>query len=431
MNQAVSKSFVVTLLLSGACVAEAEQSDGSSTGGSSSGAADSSGSTGGSSGTTDARETGSTGGAVATTTSSSDESGTQGEPADGLIRVASPVLDLRLHPSPSTGRPTMLGAFDPCAVWDPQAQRWRAYFTFADEVAEQSGLPRAGIAGAVSESADGTSFSVLPELALAQLGTFDSESVETCDVVRVDDDESPTGQRFLMFYSGGRGEVDSNYVIALATSDDGVSFEPLEPALAREGEAGVLFGVSEAMGAPEVDGNFITDPVVAVRGDLFHMWTLCIQQVPARDVGGGICHATSPDAISWTHHGRVEGLDRAFAIQPTVFFNPDLELFEMYVVMDTPREEAPIHDLNVNLTLRVTGFYHATSEDGTIWDYDPVQAFSEDTSLPWEDLGLATAADAEYLDGEVFFFYPSLTTQGGSILGELANWPLNLALRSQ
>jgi hypothetical protein len=423
------QSVVATLLLSGACVDDADADSDTSSGGSSSGAAEETGSsTQGNEGTTVTPETGSSSGLPATT-SSGEDSGTQGDPVDGLVRVASPVLDVRVQPSPSTGRPTMLGAFDPCTVWDPQAQRWRAYFTFADDVAEQSNLPRAGIAAAVSDSPDGTSFSVLPELALTQLGTFDSESVETCDVVRVEDDESPTGQRFLMFYSGGRGQTDSNYVIALATSEDGVSFEPLESELARDGEAGVLFGVSEAMGAPEVDGNFITDPVVAVREGLFHLWTLCIQQVPKREIGGGICHATSPDAITWTHLGPVEGLDRAFAIQPTVFFNPELDLFEMYVVMDTPREEALIHNFNVNLALRVSGFYHATSADGMSWEYDPVQAFSEDTSLPWEDLGLATAADAEYLDGEVFFFYPSLTTQGGSILGEIANWPLNLALR--
>ena len=112
-----------------------------------------------------------------------------------------------------------------------------------------------------------------------------------------------------------------------------------------------------------------------------------------------------------------------------MFFNPQDNLFEMYVVMDTPDEEARIHDLEVNLTLRVTGFYHATSPDGHTWTWDPMQAFGEDTSLPWEDLGLATAADAELRDDEVFFFYPSLTTAGGSVLPPLANWPLNLAMR--
>ncbi len=347
-----------------------------------------------------------------------------------LQRVASPVLDPRSVPSPVTGEATMFGALDPCAVWDPKAELWRVYFSFADDVAESQGLERAGIAGATS--VDGTSFTMNPNLALAQQGTFDVGSVETCEVIVMEDEESSTGQRFLMFYSASNLYTEDieeigEYVVALATSEDGVIFEPLEAELSRNRESGVLFGISEALGVEEVAGNFITDPTVTVKGDTLYMWTLCIQLNP--EPFGGICHHTSQDGIQWEHLGFVSGLDRAFAIQPTVFYNPKTDLFEMYVVMDTNEEEARIHDIETNLTLRVTGFYHATSSDGLVWTYDPVQAFSEDTSLPWEDGGLATAADAEYRDGEVFFFYPSFTTQGGSIFANLLNWPLNLAKR--
>ncbi len=347
-------------------------------------------------------------------------------------RITSPLVEPRELSSPATGAGTMIGTSDPCAVWDPLAQTWRIFWTYSDYQAELDGLaPIAGIAG--GSSADGIEFVGYAELALDQQGTFDELSVETCDVVVIDDPESATGPRFLLFYSGSRlptdaqGEFDHGpYAIALATSDDGVRFEPLEPALSRDGVAGVLFGISDVFGSEEVDGNFITDPVVVVRDDGFHMWTLCITQVP--EPFGGICYHTSPDAISWTHHGLVEGLDRAFPIQPTVFFNPTTELFEMYVVMDTVEEEAQNHDLGANLTLRVTGFYHATSTDGLAWTWDADQAFAEDTSRAWENGGLATGADAELRDDVVWLFYPSFTTEG-QLYPPLLNWVLNLAQR--
>ena len=179
------------------------------------------------------------------------------ELGDALERIASPVLDPRQNDSPITGEPTMLGIFDPCAVWDPRDERWRVYFTFADNVAETSGLARAGLAGAVSSDPTGTSFVVNDGLAVEQLGTFDSESVETCDVIV---DPFSETRRFLLYYSGNRGVTDSDYVVALATSDDGVRFDALAPELARDGEAGVLFGVEEALGGMAAEGNFVTAP---------------------------------------------------------------------------------------------------------------------------------------------------------------------------
>jgi hypothetical protein len=327
----------------------------------------------------------------------------------------------------------MVHTADPCAVWDPVAELWRVYWSFFDAEAEAEGLPATGMMGATSP--DGTALVPHGVLSLEQQGTFDENSVETCDVVVLEDDESPTGQRFLMFYSGSQlpqggpsddPEASGPYSIALATSTDGVRYEPLEAELSRDGVAGVLFGVSDALGGEEVDGNFITDPVIAIRGGTLHMWTLCIRQVP--EPFGGICHHTSVDAIHWEHRGLVTGLDRAFPIQPTVFYNPATDLFEMYVVMDTPEEEARVHDLETNLTLRVVGYFHATSPDGDTWTQtSDERAFVEDLSRPWENRGLATGADAELKDGVVYFFYPSFTTMGGSILGNLHNWPLNLA----
>ncbi|MEO0814499.1 MAG: hypothetical protein AAFY60_16690, partial [Myxococcota bacterium] len=299
-----------------------------------------------------------------------------------------------------------------------------------DLLSEEAGGIATGIVGATS--ADGVNFTINPVLSVEPLGTFDTSSVETCDVIIVGEGNERT---FYMFYSGAQAENSTDpeaaakYKIALATSTDGVRFTPISASESPVGQEGVLFGNPEVSGAPDVFGNFITDPVAVYRDGTFHLWTLCIDQIP--EPFGGICYHTSSDALQWTHHGVVSGLNRAFAIQPTVYFNPTLERFEMYVVMDTPEEEAQIHDLGTNLTLRVTGFYHAVSSDGRQWtEVDPSRPqFGEDLGRLWENRGLATGADAELKDGVVYFFYPSFTTEGANYLGTLLNWPVNLAVR--
>ncbi|MEL6760948.1 MAG: hypothetical protein AAFP04_11160 [Myxococcota bacterium] len=349
------------------------------------------------------------------------------------VRVQNePLLDPRRILSPVSGARTLLGVPDPCVVWDSQDQLWRVYWSFVDPEAEERGLLDSGIASA--SSSDGVDYSVSSQLALEPIGTFDATTVETCEVVEV---EAESGRRFFMYYSGSVSsdeddpEADSIYILGLATSDDGVRFTPVAPSRSPRGELGALFGISEAFGGMEEFGNFITDPTVVIVDGLFYMWTLCVQQVP--EPNGGICHHRSRDGVEWEHLGLVSGLERGFPIQPTVYYNEGSEQFEMYVVMDTSEEEGPIHDFETNLELRVTGFYRATSQDGMSWTEIDVSSpqFGEDLSRAYEDRGLATGADVVAKDNAVYLFYPSFTTQGGSILGDLLNWPLNLAVRQK
>ncbi|MEM6786467.1 MAG: hypothetical protein AAF715_03020 [Myxococcota bacterium] len=336
------------------------------------------------------------------------------------------IVDPRELVSPSTGDNTVAVTADPCAVWDPQIEKFRVFFTFADFTAEEQNLPPAGIFGGTW--APGEAFEPYETLALDQIGTFDTYSVETCDVVRIDDETSATGQRFFMYY-GGASQEEPDYTIALATSEDGRRFEPIPPNLSPRGALGELFKIDSVLpGAPDVPGNYPTDPTVVIRDDTWHMWTFCVQQFP--DGGGGVCHSTSLDGINWQHFGPGSGLTRGAPIQPTVHFNPSLDAFEMYVVMDTPEEEAEIHDVTANLTLRVVGWFRAVSEDGMTWTPDPERGFCEDLSRPWEDAGVATGADAAIANDTLYFFYPSFTTMGrGTFLPGLMNWPLNVAER--
>ncbi|MEM7135771.1 MAG: hypothetical protein AAF500_04285 [Myxococcota bacterium] len=355
------------------------------------------------------------------------ESSSAPEPEDGSFSRAQPgIVDPRDLVSPITGENTVATTADPCAVWDPRAGGWRVFFSFADFEAERRGLPPSGIFGGTW--IEGRAFEQYPELAVTQVGTWDASSVETCEVVRLDDATSPTGQRFLLYYGGASAE-EPNYVMALATSTDGEHFERLPADKAPLGFEGGLFKIDAVLpNTRDIPGNFVTDPTVVFVDGVFHMWTLCVRQIP--DTFGGVCYSTSADGISWNHRGLVSGLSRGAPIQPTVFYDPELERFEMYVVMDTAEEEVGIHDPATNLGLRVTGWYRAVSTDGTRFVADEVLAFGEDLSFPFENAGLATGADAALRGDQVFLFYPSFTTEGqGHALPGLLNWPLNVAVR--
>lgn len=355
-------------------------------------------------------------------------------PTDGTVTdspftrttTTAPLINPRSLVSPSTGETSLGVGADPCAAWDPVENRWRVFFTFADFQAEEAGGISQGIFGGTT--ADGVTFEPYEDLVVSPMGTYDTSSIETCELIVRPDPTSPTGQRFYLYTGGSEGD-DPNYTVTLSTSTDGEHFSYLPASDSPLGLEGALFQIDAVLpGVTNQPGNYVTDQTITVVDDVWHMWTLCIQQIP--EPYGGICHSTSTDGVTWQHDGLVSGLDRAFPIQPTVFHNPATGLFEMYVIMDTEEEEAAIHDPIANLTLRVSAYYHATSEDGMLWTYDPVPHLTEDLSLPWEDGGLATGPDAELHDGEVFLFYPTFTSNGqGEVLPGLMNWPVHLATR--
>ncbi len=338
-----------------------------------------------------------------------------------------PVINLRDLTSPTSNTNNMVGTMDPCVLWDESESLWRAYWSFWDVHAEENGLPAAGIYGATST--DGIHFVPLEQLALDQLGSFDSDSTETCDVIKVPDgpgQNTPKGGVYYMYFSGNDDESDGHHKMGLALSLDGEHFAPISAVDSPKGIEGLLFSVDDLLEGEDLVGNFVTDPTVLLTDEGFSMWSLCVLQIPSPN--GGICYSTSVDGIHWEHHGLVNGLERGFPIQPTVFYNPQEDRLDMYVVMDTLAEEGLRHDYDTNLDLRVKGFFHATSADGMNWtEVSQERIFEEDLSLTSEDRGLATGADAEVKDGIVYFFYPSFTTLGGSVFGSLLNWPLNLA----
>ncbi|MEL6548263.1 MAG: hypothetical protein AAFQ82_26790, partial [Myxococcota bacterium] len=261
-----------------------------------------------------------------------------------LTRVSTqaPLLNPRDIDSPITGRRGIFAIGDPCAFYHDEEELWRVFWSANDVYAEEMGLNEIGMMGAVSSN--GIEFTTLSFLPMTQVGNFDTGSMETCDVIKVG---TGADRLYYMFYSASAltpdevtGEEFTTWRVGLAISQDGFRFEALPASLSSAGTEGLLFDSTDILGKSMRKGNFVTDPVVSFARGKFHMWTLCVQQLP--DARGGVCYHTSYDAINWHHHGVVKGLDRAFPIQPTVFFNPATKNFEMYVVMDTPQEEQAV-----------------------------------------------------------------------------------------
>ena len=369
---------------------------------------------------------------------SSCDSGTESSSAelifqDSFTRYANnSVINPRDLTSPLSQTKTVGNVADPCSFWDEEKKTWRVFWSLWDINNDLNGLPSTGIFGATST--DGVNFTQLPNLSLEQQGTFDSKTIETCDIVKAP--HPTTGLPvYFMYYSGSVETVDEDlslYKIGLALSEDGEYFTPLSNSLSPGADPGLLFGVDEGLpGSIDTPGNAITDPTIVYTNNSFYMWTLCLRQVPSNNMAGGICFHTSNDGVNWTHHGLTQGLTSiAFPIQPTVYFNHLKNRFEMLFIADTPEEEQEIHDAGTNLELRVKGWYQAHSDDGLSWTLTSNQrVFSENTNLPWENGGFATGADAEVQGDNLFFYYPSFTTRGGSLLGNILNWPLNLATK--
>lgn len=341
-----------------------------------------------------------------------------------------PVVNPRDLISPVTQSKKVMHAADPCAFWDEDESLWRVFFSFWDLEAENTGK-LGGLWGATSS--DGINFTPPSSLVLNQLGSFDSESTETCDIVKAPDPVHPQSEIYFLYFSGNSiSNHDTPYhKIGLATSKDGLVFDPISPSSSPKNEEGLLFTGADVLGGPEVPGNYITDPTVLFINNKFYMWTLCIKQIPEAEANGGICYHESMDGINWVHHGLTSGLTTiAFPIQPSVYFNHKRNRFEMIVVADTPAEESEIHDVETNLTLRVKGWYQAHSSNGKDWTYTNTdRVFLEDTDILWENGGLATGGDVAVKNDHLYFYYPSFTSEGGSLLGNLLNWPLNLATK--
>ena len=342
-----------------------------------------------------------------------------------------PILNPRNMVSPITDTRKIGFLADPCSFWDQEQSVWRIFWTFWDVEADLAGQGQPGIWGATSK--DGLNFETLDELALNSLGTFDQESVETCDVIKAPDPNDPSQSIYFMYYSGNSDNGEGLFKMGLALSRDGIHFDPISSSLSPKNQEGLLFTIQDSFaGAGEnTPGNFITDPTVVYRNGEFKMWSLCIQQFPAADANGGICYHTSSDGINWTHLGIVNGLDGVgFPIQPTVYFNENSNEYEMLFVGDTPADEGEIHNPLTNLSLRVKGWYGARSTDGFNWQLKSEERlFIENTNLLWENSGVATGADATVKDGNLYFHYPSLTTEGGSVFADILNWPINLATK--
>jgi len=338
-----------------------------------------------------------------------------------------PIINPRRIVSPLSKTNKIAGTADPCALWDPLTSKWRIFWSVWDVASEERGESATGILGAVSS--DGENFVVNKKLSLSVNSSFESGSVETCDVVTTGDDS------YYMYYSASTdtiGDPEKTFhKIGLAISKDGVSFKQLSDKKSKDGIKGLLFSAADIFDVEDVPGNFVTDPTVVVRNDGYHMWTLCVVQVPESKANGGVCYHTSKDGIKWKHHGITKGLNfqNVMPIQPTVFYNKKMSRYDMYFVNDLPSEEKKIHNYSTNLGLRVKGFYHATSKNGFDWKIanDRKRVFSEDNKFFYENSGLATGADAVLKGDIIHFFYPSFTTFGGSIFNDLLNWPLNKA----
>ncbi len=320
---------------------------------------------------------------------------------------------------------------DPCIMFDKKTNKFHAYFSSVDIGRDVQVMGHA-------ESADGaTGWTVKSTFALdiGPTNSWDQLSIETCSVHSVE--TSPGVFKYYLFYSATNTDVGTNgdlFKIGLATSDNPDSFTRITATQSPKGLAGQLFDVKDAFAKnTSVVNGLVTDPDVIYQDGQFKMWFFCAgQNSSGAYIEGGICYATSADGIRWTQQGSLPSLLNSSTVglvaqQPSVVYNSDKKLYEMWVVIDDPAYA------NIGIPgLATGGYYYASSADGINWTYKSKTAydFSWNKNVSSENIGLAVGCDVLYMNGFYYMYYPSFTTQNvPSGYYQSFTWGLNLATK--
>jgi len=275
-----------------------------------------------------------------------------------------------------------------------------------------------------AESPDGYSWTVQRALAFSASlagARWDKTHVETPYVIK--NESNPPERRFMLYYSGGNEDLCTVgdapcYQIGLAFSSDGRHFTRLPASESPYGQAGLVLRGDEVLAsAPGIALGIVADPTLLLEPDgALRMWMSSYAEDSGHEVlAFGVSHASSIDGIHWTPGTdnplvslrRPEGL--ASGQQPSVLFNPQRGLYEMWLTFDRPEDIA-----RVPATLfQAFGFWHATSTDGLDWSLDSGEepGFRWNPEFPAERWGLLTGVHVLLWENEYRMYYSSWSSE--------------------
>lgn len=290
---------------------------------------------------------------------------------------------------------------DPDLHWDADAEQLVLYYhaphgeNFTDELTQA--IRRA-------TSPDGRVWTVSETQALSVAedeDAWDHENTETPSAATAD--SGPMEGTTVMVYSGANGILSgqsfAEYAIGVALSEDGETFTRISADDSPHGEAGLALTFSDVY--PDSDAGVVADPEIVFHDGVWHLWFSsfgCSSRCSTVDAYG-VAHATSEDAVHWTVDPdaplasllRDPGSPSTGGSQPSVVWDAERCQWELWMTSDVDgaSDDQPVTFNNTS------GFYRATSADGSDWVVDlDAQDLSWDEGAPGEDLGLLTGADA-------------------------------------
>jgi hypothetical protein len=306
-----------------------------------------------------------------------------------------------------------LSVSDPSVMYDRQDSTWKMWFATGWFEGDEF---KTGVKYA--ESTDGADWVIHQALSLKGSkndNDWDYTSVETPMVLKVPVDNN--GFEYLMWYSGGNininplGEDYPRFQIGMAISSNGVVFDKIDVTDSPYGIEGLVFKVEDAFpNLPGVATGVVADPAVVYNNGIFYMWFSSIGLTANdEDIDGGISHATSVDGINWepSANNPIQSLKRMnedFAAQPSVLYDENSGLYEMWFNADYPNE---LNEVGMNGS---NGFWYATSMDGIEWTVkrEKGRDFLFSSNLKYEKHGITVGCSVLQNDGNYHMFYGGL-----------------------
>lgn len=352
-------------------------------------------------------------------------------PGPGWTRNLSNLIINPSHFSLPTGE-LGFNTSDPCVLYSEKTKTWHAFFSSNSDKLDKQFLMHA----TSQEATNGWRVLPLPALDVGAANSWDAKTIETCSIVEIE--PRPTESHYYLFYSGantmGGGDEDV-YSMGLAVSTDLQSFHRIDASRSPKKTDGLLFDPVQAFRKTlGVTSGVATDPSVIYKDSIFKMWFFCAAKDKSGEfIDGGICYASSADGLNWQHEGALPTLmnDKApgvIAQQPTVIYNPQSRLYEMWAVIDDPAYAS--YGIG---GLAVGGYFHATSPDGLQWTYTDKTAydFKWDSTIPSENKGMGNGPSVVYSKGIYYLFYSSFTDQQiPTVDYPPFTWGLNLAIKN-
>lgn len=313
-----------------------------------------------------------------------------------------------------------LSVGDPSVLYDPDEQRWKAWWSSGAAATPTSATSRVHIMYA--ESSDGIAWNVQLEPALrsgVDPLNWDHSRIETPTVIKVP--TNPPDRRYVMFYAGGNdvdyphtpGLAYTWYQLGVAFSADGRTFTRMPAAESpytvatsgfRKIDGLVLLARDAFPAALRAANGVVADPELVVDGSDVRLLFSSL--------------ATAADRTTYLAYG-VSGARVTSLVTPRLEMTPGNPIisgaaqpsaiavagqFEVYVVYDSAADSA----LMPSVFNSYYGIWKHTSADlvtfsarGTTHD------FSMANGPPEERYGWVKAGDVVYADGIRRFYYPT------------------------